>query len=286
MSLNPQSAIRNLQSGEVGEPCLVPSGAGGKGVSPHLHAVFYAPEGGARGNVCVVAALFEEKRSGHRAMVDFARSLARAGWGVLHPDLAGNGNSPGDLTSLAVEDWVGNVVAAGAWLRARSGVTPTALVGVRAGALIAARAAGVLEPPPILLHLWQPVVEGGKYLSQMQTRRRIQDGLTGHDDGAAEEEDRWTDVDGFAVGPTLYAGLQALRLEKETLPPEMRVQILQISARDRVLPDYQKLQETWGERTAVQVQIARPFWNPHTPDRYDDIIAPAVTWLSEAIEAK
>jgi hypothetical protein len=88
------------------------------------------------------------------------------------------------------------------------------------------------------------------------------------------------DVDGFAVGPALYAGLQALRLAEETLPAGMPVQILQISARDRLLPDYQALQVAWGERAAVQVQTARPFWNPHTPDRYDDVIVPAVAWLS------
>jgi pimeloyl-ACP methyl ester carboxylesterase len=266
--------------GEVGEPCLVPSGEGDKGMSPCLHAVLYAPEGTARGNVCLVSALFEEKRSAHRTMVDFARALGRAGWWVLHPDLAGNGNSPGDLTTLAVEDWISNVVDSVAYLRARSGVTLTALVGVRAGALIAGRAAGVLDPPPAMLHLWQPVIDGGKYLSQMQTRRRIQDGLTGREEGEAEEVGGVMDVDGFAVGPALYAGLQALRLAEETLPAGMPVQILQISARDRLLPDYQALQVAWGERAAVQVQTARPFWNPHTPDRYDDVIVPAVAWLS------
>lgn len=263
------------ESGTVGEPCLVPSG------ELLLHAVVYRPKGTGGGNVCLVPALFEEKRSAHRAMVDFARALAGAGWWVLHLDLAGSGNSPGDLRTLRWEDWVANVVDAVAWLRRRSGQVPTVLVGVRAGALIAAPAAAAVEPPPLALHLWQPVVDGGKYLSQMQTRRRIQDGLTGHAETAPEGPGEIADVDGFAVGPALYASLQARRLEEEKLPPEMPVQILQISARERLLPDFQALQQAWGERTAVRVRVARPFWNPHTPDRYDDLIEPALEWFKE-----
>jgi len=267
-SFDPKAA-----SGTVGEPCLVPSG------ELLLHAVVYRPEGTGKGNVCLVPALFEEKRSAHRAMVDFARALARAGWWVLHPDLAGSGNSPGDLRTLKLEDWVANVVDAVAWLRRRSGQVPTVLVGVRAGALIAAPAAAALDPPPRALHLWQPVVDGGKYLAQMQTRRRIQDGLTGHEAAALEGCGEVFDVDGFAVGPALYAGLQARRLEEDKLPPEMPVQILQISGRERLLPDFRALQQAWGERTTVRVHIARPFWNPHTPDRYEDLIGPAIDWL-------
>lgn len=261
--------------GEVGEPCLVPSGG------LLLHAVVYMPDGPEHGNVCLVPALFEEKRSAHRAMVDFARALARVGWWVLHLDLSGTGNSPGDLVALTVEDWIDNVVNGVDWLRKRSDQLPTVLVGVRAGALIAAPAAAAMEPAPIGLHLWQPVVDGGRYLAQMQTRRRIQDGLTGLLEEAMERNGEVVDVDGFAVGPSLYEGLRARNLAAEKLPPGMPVQILQISARERLLPDFQALQQVWGKDASVRVQIARPFWNPHTPEPYDGLIEPALDWIKE-----
>jgi len=261
--------------GEIGKPCLIETEAG------ILHAVFYWPEGEARGRVVLVPPLFEEKRCGHRALVDFARGLARAGWSVLHVDLAGLGNSPGDLTRLTVEDWIGNLQDAANYLDQRSAAPHLSLVGIRAGALLAARAARSLSPPPTRLQLWQPVVDGGKYLAQMRKRRMIQDGLTGHDQNAPVSAGGIVDVDGFAVGEALHTGLQNLRLSEEKLPAETSVQVLQISAGERILPDHVALQKTWGDAVEVRVQVARPFWNPHTPDQYEDIVTAAVGWLGE-----
>lgn len=266
-----------IGSGEVGEPCLIETEAG------MLHAVFYGPQGEARGRVCLVPPLFEEKRCAHRALVDFARGLARAGWSGLHVDLAGLGNSPGDLTALTVEDWIRNLQDAVSYLDQRSAAPFLILVGIRAGALLAARAARFLSPTPTRLQLWQPVVDGGKYLAQMRKRRMIQDGLTGHEQSALDQGAGIVDVDGFAVGEALHRGLQNLRLSGEELPAGVSVQVLQISASERLLPDHVALQKAWGDAVEVRTQVARPFWNPHTPDRYEEIVATAVEWLGEGL---
>ena len=72
-----------------------------------------------------------------------ARALAASGCEVLQIDLCGCGDSSGDFGDASWQDWLDDVVAAHAWLRAHSDA-PLTLWGLRAGCLLAADAAPLL----------------------------------------------------------------------------------------------------------------------------------------------
>ena len=223
-----------------------------------LHGYFYAPAASARAAVLLLSPLFEEQRCAHRTLTVCARALAQAGAAVLRPDLYGTGNSDGLLSEITLDRWFDDVRAAAELLRARVGDLPLTLLACRAGALLAANA--VAEGLPVeRLVLWQPVVAGRNYLTQLRTRRMIQDQLTGD----APPETGECEVEGHALSAGLYSGLQTIRLPAEM--PSIDLRLLQCSFNETILGEYARLSTTWGERLRVRCLNGEPFWNPHSP---------------------
>ena len=101
-----------------------------------------------------------------RALRHLGLSLARAGHPVLRFDFEGTGDSSGTLWDARLERWVASVGAAARELRARSGVTRVALVGLRLGATIAALAAA--DTPHDDLVLWNPIADGRRYARELE----------------------------------------------------------------------------------------------------------------------
>lgn len=237
-----------------------------------LHANYYAPRGVAHTAVLLISPLFEEKRCAHRALVSCARALAQAGAATLLPDLYGTGNSAGELTEIGLDRWQLDLQAAVEELRARAGDMPLTILACRAGALLAAHAiADGLHPAQFIL--WQPVVSGRGYLSQLRTRRMIQDKITGD---TPPETGEW-EIEGQALSPALFASLQALSLPA-TMSAGMTLKLLQCSFNDKLLADYSRaILVAWGEeRLRVRRLICEPFWNPHTPGDYTALAAGVV----------
>ena len=83
-----------------------------------------------------VHALAEEMNRARVSVAAQARALARAGFAVLTIDLAGCGDSAGELADVDWKDWVTDVEAALDWLRRRHPGKPW-LWALRAGALVA-----------------------------------------------------------------------------------------------------------------------------------------------------
>jgi uncharacterized protein len=108
----------------------------------------------------------------HWAYRRLAALLARAGVHVLRFDYFGMGDSAGASDEGTLDGWLEDIAAAERTLRELSGARRTSLVGYRLGAVLAWRACKALENRPRDLVLWDPVVRGADYLTELHVADR------------------------------------------------------------------------------------------------------------------
>jgi len=142
--------------------------------------------------------------------------LAREGCEVLSFDYHGTGDSPGEEAEQGLRGWVQDIVAAHEQL-CQPGGPAVHWFGMGLGATLATQAAARVARPPAHLVLWEPVVDGARYVQAL---------FDGHRDELAREFSRpWGqllrqnravephlpgDVLGFMVGATLADDLGRL----------------------------------------------------------------------------
>lgn len=131
-------------------------------------------------------------------MRQLARRLAETGWHVLRFDYAGTGDSAGDVTEVSPAHWVDDIDTALNELKDMAQLSQLALVGMRLGGTLAARAARRRRDVERLV-LWDPVADGRAYLGEL---------------GVASPASSAGDVD--AQGSVLTA---AMRSEVEAVTP-------------------------------------------------------------------
>ncbi len=114
--------------------------------------------------------LGEEKLWSHRVFVSFARELAAAGFAVLRFDFRGEGDSDRSFEQTDFESRIGDCnLAVDAVRRMNPSVAEVTLLGLRAGAAVAAAVAARRSDISRLV-LWDPVIDGAAY---MQTVLRL-----------------------------------------------------------------------------------------------------------------
>lgn len=154
----------------------------------------------------------------YRSLAD---RLARAGCAVLRFDYHGTGDSAGEIAEQSLDDWVGDACHAMDLLRSISGVPRITLFGVGLGATIAALAA-TRQPSGIAeLLLWEPVIDGPKYLAALISSHRREVAL-GFDMAWPDVQARFEEPEpnapgnlvGFEVGTQLAAQIN----ETNSLP--------------------------------------------------------------------
>ena len=109
----------------------------------------------------------QEYRQAHWAYRRLATALAAGGLHVLRFDYYATGDSAGASEQGTLARWVADVGDAARELRDLAGVRRVALVGMRLGAAVAARARAAGLPVGDLV-LWDPVVSGARYLDHLE----------------------------------------------------------------------------------------------------------------------
>lgn len=213
-----------------------------EGASGALFAIHHRPDpaGPDHGDLVFVPPFAEEMNQARRMVAEQARILARAGYGVLLLDLFGTGDSAGDFAEATWDIWLEDVAAGCAWL-AHGGRPLAGLWGLRLGAILAVEAAAAGPAPPPRLLLWQPVVSGKAYLTQI-LRLRVAAGLGG--DGARETtadlRARWAageqvEIAGYPIAPGLAQRIEAASL-RGTMPPGCEVAWLDLVSSQDAAP--------------------------------------------------
>lgn len=174
------------------------------------------PTGPAPESVLFLPPLAEELNKCRAMMALAARQLALSRWQVLLPDLRGTGDSEGDFSDARVGGWLEDLIATAEWAR-DNGQPVTALIAVRAGALLAAN---LLPAVPELrrLALWQPVTSGRQWLRQFLRLRVASGRLAGDATETVETlsadlaRGKPLEVAGYHLSPELATDLGRLQI--------------------------------------------------------------------------
>lgn len=204
----------------------------------------------------------EEKKCAHRALVETARALAPHGVASLRFDLSGCGDSDGDFAHARYDHWLADVVAAASELRRRTPRRPLALLGLRLGAALAARACRRI-PDVAALILWQPVINGKTEFASDLRRLLIQQMITEgrsrtrHADilAAFQRGEGHVQLDGYQVSPQLYSDLGNISLASDRHAWPHATGIVQFARRSRAIESFAR--ET--DLPALTIDIP-PIW--------------------------
>jgi len=276
-----------------------------EGVAPHggqRLVVLHEPADRPRGVVVGVGGFVEELNKGRRTAALGARALAREGFLVVQLDLAGCGDSSGDLVSASWAGWVDDLVDTARWASGLAGSdVPLTLWGIRAGCLVAAQAHARLakESPaaaPAQLLFWQPQPNGKLVLHQflrLKMAGQLQQGAAkGVTEGLLAElaAGRPVEIAGYELGPGVADGLAAAQLGTPAPGRDTRVVWLEVSAQEpaELLPASQNLVQRWTE-AGVEVRAAAVngplFWQSLDIEEAPDLVRRTAQEMRAACEA-
>ena len=253
-----------------------------------IFAIYHPPASGVieRGGVLYAPPFAEEMNKTRRMTALQARRLAAAGFGVLIPDLYGCGDSGGDFAEARWDIWRDDLSRCRDWLLGR-GHHRLVLWGLRLGALLAAELAGERAMQRLLL--WQPVLDGERFLHQFLRLRLTADRLKGGDETMARLQERLAagqalDVSGYELSPELAAAMQQARLQ--TPPADCRVDWFELAnAADRpLLPASRRIVDGWrtgGVAIHARTLAGEAFWATQEIAVAPDLLAATVAALVE-----
>jgi exosortase A-associated hydrolase 2 len=172
-------------------------------------------EGAVRGTVLWAHAFAEEMNKSRRMCARMARSLAGSGMRVVQIDLAGCGDSTGELRDVTWRAWTDDLRAE---LALADRQQPCWLWAVRAGALFAPELTA--QRPDLNLLLWQPALSGAQVLQQflrLHAGARVVGAPEARDDNQSParllKEGQTVEVGGYEISPALATGLQRASLD-------------------------------------------------------------------------
>lgn len=209
----------------------------------------------------------EEKLWTHRVFVNFARSLAQKGYHVLRFDYMGNGDSEGEFADSSVETCLADIHSAVVWLQAnRSVEAGTGLLGLRFGATLASIAAERYKDLSHLV-LWEPVINGAKYMKEMlrinlTTQSAVYKEVLYNTEALVTmmKNGQSVNIDGYEVRWPLYQQANEINLVSDLKLFQGPVLIVQINREtDLGIGRMQTLVDRYAKAFASQA-VEEPFW--------------------------
>jgi pimeloyl-ACP methyl ester carboxylesterase len=138
-----------------------------------LFGIYEAPQRSSAGRGVVLCYPWgAEYIHAYRAMRQLAKMLTAIGIHTLRFDYFGTGDSDGDTEKGDLSGWENDIQSAITELKDTSESTQVSLVGLRLGATLAANAAVRGGAEVSSLVLWDPIVSGVEYLTEIQRASR------------------------------------------------------------------------------------------------------------------
>lgn len=208
-------------------------------------------EGASRRGVLLCPAFGLEGLTTRRALADLADRLAAHGLSCLVFDWIGTGDSCGDDRDPdRLAAWTASFHAAVAALRRECAVDEVVVVGLRLGAMLAARAAATRDDIAEFVAL-APVVSGRLHVREQESLARLLR-VRRDDDPPDGDEDGGFALAGFFTAAATASELKALDLRRLDHPPAPRARII---ARDGDVAAGE-LAARWREQgTPVEAEI-------------------------------
>jgi pimeloyl-ACP methyl ester carboxylesterase len=237
-----------------------------------LYGVHHAPPAPRRDAPVLVHchSLGVEQLTVYRAEVLLARAAAERGFPVFRWHARGHGDSAGDFADVTLERMTEDALAAAAEARRRSGASRVAWLGVRFGALVAARAA-LATPGSAALALWEPVHHGHDYFRAHLRAWLFSEVAAGRRPGVTADEllervmrEGAVDVHGYELHRAIVASAREETLARRLEGWKAPTLIAQIQARPRLSAANEALGLALRDRGAAVTTVAvaeEPGWS-------------------------
>lgn len=218
-----------------------------------LSATAHLPLGPVIGSLVMCQSICVDVIRNYRVEVLAARTLASRGIAVQRFHYRGTGNSDGDTEDMTFPAMVDDAVAVLDDLRRRYPGAPTALLGTRVGAVVAAAAAAGAPGAPLVL--FEPITALARFFKE-GFRARIAESL------AASTKERLTTASlleqlrqrgsiellGQTVGMALYESAYDKTVEGCLVEDPRDVLLVQLGQGENLRPDYTRLADSLRER--------------------------------------
>jgi len=245
------------------------------GPSEHyLFGVFHPRQGPSRNEAVVLCHPFgQEYMRAHKSVRRLAINLAALGYPVLRFDYRGTGDSAGDLTGVTAEDWIEDIGFAVQEVMDMAAVSKVALVGLRLGGLIAARAAAKHDCVSRLV-LWDPITDGASYVNDI--RAAITEAQTEGSRSRLITQDGTMHFNGFCMPRAFQDSLSTLNLTD--LAPSLHVPVAQIVSHEA--DEFSAVRDQFADRAAFHSELAPA---PHNWNYVDHV--GGILWPKPVIDA-
>jgi pimeloyl-ACP methyl ester carboxylesterase len=194
--------------------------------SARLFGVYHPAESAQRRSCGIVICppFGHEYIRAHRLLRQLAVQLSHSGFHVLRFDYLGCGDSAGEPHVGSPSQWMADIATAIDELRDTSEVRRVGLIGLRLGATLAARAAERRDDVEAVV-MWDPVLDGGRHLEDLQLLQRswLKD-RPGSRKFAFQQQ--VSEVIGFPVTDALRAELGKTTLEEAAPAAPRRIVVL------------------------------------------------------------
>ena len=182
----------------------------------------------------------------YRAMRQLTKMLSASGVHTLRFDYFGTGDSGGGSTAGDLGGWETDIQSAIEELRDMTGTAQVSLVGLRLGATLAADVAVRAGPAVNSLVLWDPVVSGTEYLTELH--RAARQGWLKLKSAAARPADQGGghEIMGFPLTESVAAAMK--RIDLAALAPGLPQQTLLVISQP--LGSHASLQRALDRRQA------------------------------------
>lgn len=260
------------------------------GANGRLFVMRWAPSGPAiRSEILLIPPFGEEMNRSRRQFALAGQAFAAHGCATSLLDLAGTGDSDGDFAEASCDRWIDDIRHAVRALQEKSRARLT-LLGLRLGGLLALGAAGGLDRPPDQIALWQPVVGGETFLTQI-LRIRLAAALAGGGSGETTQTLRQRlaggetlEIAGYPIAPAMAASLDRLRMAEP--PSGSRILWLEAGseARDEIGPAGLRTVERWrqsGHRVSTATVSGAPFWTLMETETAPALIEATIPFIAE-----
>jgi exosortase A-associated hydrolase 2 len=260
--------------------------AGFVGVDHPAFFLQFWPAGVPRAHVVYLPPFAEEMNRCRALVAEQARRFARDGLSCTLLDFYGTGESPGDLTDASLSIWRQNIDAVLEQLLLRN-QCPVYLWGCRLGALLALDYLSWKPRACAKLLLWQPVVSGSAFVTQMLRQRTaalMQKGEKPESTAAMKMQlaaGKAFEVAGYKLGGTLLSAIDraeiAALLQGDLLDNLPEIFWFEHTTDDTALPGARanraigQLQGA-GAQVRVNTFTGDPVWQLHKRGVCDDLL--------------
>ncbi len=221
--------------------------------------IYHSPNSAAMNEKAVLICypLMQEHIRTYKACQELAEQLSDAGFHVLRFDYTGTGDSRGDLIDCNIDIWLNDIKAAAKELRDLSGIDSISVLGIRMGATLAATS-GLGKINQLLM--WDPIIDGKRYLSGLKSIHRQM--MDNRDHFPKERRDIVTEgmqeLVGFCMTNCLYSQIGNIGTSFDSASLDTKISVISSHSNDT-----ESLMQFSSSRQSVQLlQIDEPAgWN-------------------------